>query len=118
MAQLEGMGFPTIRCQKALLATGNSNPEAAMEWLFSHMEDPGAYLILCTLCDGAHSRKDIDEPMQLSVASGGSPPEPSPEQISMLSDMGFTAAQARKALRETVGVSIVSDDKPQTPLVI
>jgi uncharacterized UBP type Zn finger protein len=41
MAQLEGMGFPTIRCQKALLATGNSDPEAAMEWLFGHMEDSG-----------------------------------------------------------------------------
>ena len=43
MAQLEGMGFPTVRCQKALLATGNSDPEAAMEWLFTHMEDPGTF---------------------------------------------------------------------------
>ena len=41
MAQLEAMGFPTVRCQKALLATGNSDPEAAMEWLFAHMEDSG-----------------------------------------------------------------------------
>lgn len=41
MSQLESMGFPTIRCQKALLATGNSDPEAAMNWLFQHMEDPG-----------------------------------------------------------------------------
>lgn len=41
MAQLEGMGFPTVRCQKALLATGNSDPAAAMDWLFAHMEDPG-----------------------------------------------------------------------------
>ena len=41
MAQLEAMGFPTIRCQKALLATGNQDPEAAMDWLFGHMEDPG-----------------------------------------------------------------------------
>jgi len=41
MAQLEGMGFPPVRCQKALLATGNSGAEAAMEWLFGHMEDPG-----------------------------------------------------------------------------
>ena len=41
MAQLEAMGFPTIRCRKALLATGNQDPEAAMEWLFAHMEDPG-----------------------------------------------------------------------------
>lgn len=42
MAQLEGMGFPIVRCQKALLATGNSDAEVAMEWLFQHMEDPGA----------------------------------------------------------------------------
>jgi ubiquitin carboxyl-terminal hydrolase 5/13 len=42
LAQLEAMGFPLVRCQKALLATGNSDPEAAMEWLFAHMEDPGA----------------------------------------------------------------------------
>lgn len=41
MAQLSAMGFPEVRCQKALLATGNSDPEAAMEWLFAHMEDPG-----------------------------------------------------------------------------
>ena len=41
LGQLEAMGFPTVRCQKALLATGNSDPEAAMNWLFEHMEDPG-----------------------------------------------------------------------------
>ena len=46
MAQLEAMGFPTIRCQKALLATGNRDPEAAMEWLFGHMEDPGTLLAI------------------------------------------------------------------------
>jgi ubiquitin carboxyl-terminal hydrolase 5/13 len=44
MAQLEGMGFPKVRCQKALLATGNADPNAAMEWLFAHMEDPGMNL--------------------------------------------------------------------------
>lgn len=44
MAQLEGMGFPKIRCQKALLATGNADPTVAMEWLFTHMEDPGIAL--------------------------------------------------------------------------
>jgi ubiquitin carboxyl-terminal hydrolase 5/13 len=43
MAQLEGMGFPTVRCQKALLATGNSDPTAAMEWLFQHMDDLGKF---------------------------------------------------------------------------
>ena len=44
MAQLEAMGFPTIRCQKALLATGNSDANVAMEWLFQHMEDPGKFV--------------------------------------------------------------------------
>jgi len=43
LAQLEGMGFPSVRCQKALLATGNSDVEIAMEWLFGHMDDPGVY---------------------------------------------------------------------------
>lgn len=90
MAQLEAMGFPTVRCQKALLATGNSDPEVAMNWLFEHMEDP-----------------DIDDPIQ-PAGSGPSGPEPSIEQISMLSEMGFTPAQARKALRETVSYKAVS----------
>lgn len=43
IAQLESFGFPLIRCQKALLATGNSNAEAAVDWLFAHSEDPGKY---------------------------------------------------------------------------
>jgi ubiquitin carboxyl-terminal hydrolase 5/13 len=48
LEMLQSMGFPLVRCQKALLATGNESGEAAMEWLFGHMEDP-----------------DIDEPIQL-----------------------------------------------------
>jgi len=84
MEQLEGMGFPIIRCQKALLATGNSDSGAAMEWLFAHMDDP-----------------DIDSPLNLSTG-GGNTPEPDPNQITLLADMGFTASQARKAVRETV----------------
>lgn len=88
LAQLEAMGFPLVRCQKALLATGNSDdPEAAMEWLFAHMEDP-----------------DIDDPIVIpQSASGGGGPEPSAEQVGMLAEMGFSRAQARKALRETNG---------------
>ncbi|KAI0089709.1 ubiquitin carboxyl-terminal hydrolase 14 [Irpex rosettiformis] len=84
LAQLEGMGFPTVRCHKALLATGNSDTNAAMEWLFQHMDDP-----------------DIDAPVQLPGSSPG--PEASPETIGMLTDMGFTTAQVKKALRETGG---------------
>ena len=44
---------------------------------------------------------DIDDPIASSDGIA-SVPEPSAEQVSMLCDMGFTAAQAKKALRETV----------------
>jgi len=54
-----------------------------MEWLFAHMEDP-----------------DIDDPIPSQSAGG---PEPSPEAIAMIADMGFTEKQARKALKETGG---------------
>lgn len=84
LAQLQTMGFPLIRCQKALLATGNGDAEAAMEWLFGHMDD-----------------SDIDAPLQ--PISSSSAPEPSTDQINMLGDMGFTSNQAKKALRETGG---------------
>jgi hypothetical protein len=43
---------------------------------------------------------DIDGPIVQTTRSGGA--EPSPEQIGLLADMGFSPAQARKALRETV----------------
>lgn len=50
---------------------------------------------------------DIDAPIGQAV-KGGQGPEPSPEQIGMLADMGFTIPQARKALRETVcGLNVV-----------
>lgn len=41
VAGLMDMGFTENRCKRALLATGNSSAEAAMEWVFSHMEDAG-----------------------------------------------------------------------------
>ncbi|KAI0249448.1 ubiquitin carboxyl-terminal hydrolase 14 [Lactifluus subvellereus] len=96
LAQLEAMGFPSIRCQKALLATGNNDVEAAMEWLFARMEDAGK----------AFPHAHIDAPIgqqSTSGAAAASGPDPSPEQIAVLVDMGFSPAQARKALRETSG---------------
>ncbi|TPX10328.1 uncharacterized protein E0L32_008733 [Thyridium curvatum] len=88
LAQLEAMGFPQVRCEKALHATGNSDANAAMEWLFQHMEDP-----------------DIDAPLDLGSSSGGTGAASTadPEKIEMLGAMGFGAPQARKALKETGG---------------
>ncbi|KAK7207236.1 hypothetical protein BZA70DRAFT_270788 [Myxozyma melibiosi] len=86
MSMLEGMGFPATRCEKALYNTGNADPDAAMNWLFAHMEDP-----------------DIDEPLKLESSGAGESAEISPEGVAMLTDMGFSVAQAKKALKETGG---------------
>ncbi|GAB1319784.1 ubiquitin C-terminal hydrolase Ubp14 [Madurella fahalii] len=85
LAMLEGMGFPTVRCEKALHATGNSDANAAMEWLFGHMDDP-----------------DIDTPLNLpGVAAGANAADP--EKIAMLESMGLGGPRAAKALKETGG---------------
>ncbi|KAK1832068.1 putative ubiquitin carboxyl-terminal hydrolase [Podospora conica] len=85
LATLEAMGFPRVRSEKALHATGNSDANLAMEWCFAHMEDP-----------------DIDTPVQLSAPSGAAAPA-DPEQLAMLDAMGFSGPRATKALKETGG---------------
>ncbi|KAL7815148.1 ubiquitinyl hydrolase [Trichoderma gracile] len=84
VAQLEAMGFPRNRAEKALHATGNSDANAAMEWLFAHLDDA-----------------DIDAPLDLGSGSG--PETADPAKIEMLGAMGFLAPQAKKALKETGG---------------
>lgn len=85
--QLLSMGFPAVRCEKALYATGNSDPEAAMNWLFAHMEDV-----------------DIDEPLALGQAAGKGREAPQDEsKIAQLCEMGIDNARARRALAATGG---------------
>ncbi|KAJ5894425.1 hypothetical protein N7495_006116 [Penicillium taxi] len=85
--QLLGMGFPLVRCEKALHATGNSDTEAAMNWLFAHMEDPS-----------------IDEPLVLDGrVSNSKVTEQDEGKISQLGDMGIEAPRARRALAATGG---------------
>ncbi|KAK0615256.1 hypothetical protein B0T17DRAFT_498146 [Bombardia bombarda] len=89
MAMLEGMGFPTVRCEKALHATGNSDANAAMEWLFAHMDDA-----------------DIDVPLDLSgsgAAATGGGGAADPEKLELLESMGLSGPRAVKALKETGG---------------
>lgn len=86
VAQLEGMGFPRNRCERALHATGNSDANSAMEWLFAHMEDA-----------------DIDAPLDLGGQPSAGASTADPEKIEMLGAMGFGAPQAKKALKETGG---------------
>lgn len=92
--------MPTIRCQRALLATGNNGAEVAMNWLFEHLDDPGE--LRCSRRQRPETNHaDIDEPLVAPAAAASS--GPSDEQIVMISSMGFTPNQARKALRESVG---------------
>ncbi|KAJ5475056.1 Ubiquitin carboxyl-terminal hydrolase 14 [Penicillium diatomitis] len=85
--QLLAMGFPVTRCEKALHATGNSDAEAAMTWLFSHMED-----------------SDIDEPMVLDQKSGSHRSAGQDEsKIAQLGEMGIEPSRAQKALAATNG---------------
>ncbi|KAJ5355776.1 Ubiquitinyl hydrolase [Penicillium concentricum] len=84
--QLMGMGFPAVRCEKALHATGNVDPETAMNWLFAHMEDP-----------------DIDEPLALDRAGTSSSSEQDATKIAQLGDMGIEASRAKRALAATDG---------------
>lgn len=80
LSTLESMGFPEVRCLKALYNTGNNNAEDAMNWLFAHMDDI-----------------DIDEPFTYGATSGESN-EPCDEKIENLANMGFSKKLSKKAL--------------------
>ena len=46
VSQLMAMGFNYLHCQKAAINTSNAGVEEAMNWLLSHMDDPGVFLEL------------------------------------------------------------------------
>ncbi|XP_041479987.1 ubiquitin carboxyl-terminal hydrolase 5-like [Lytechinus variegatus] len=86
VGQLADMGFPREACRKAVYHTNNMGSEAAMNWIFEHSQDP-----------------DFAEPLQLGQATKKQKTEisVSQESIAMIVSMGFTEAQATKALRAT-----------------
>jgi ubiquitin carboxyl-terminal hydrolase 5/13 len=104
VTQLEIMGFPRVRCEKALRATGNNDAESAMEWMFLHMEDPGVFSPKLQLATGMFMTCldiDVAESPVMQQSAGGALEAPS-EMVVMLTEMGFTVNQAKKALREAV----------------
>ncbi|WFD08409.1 ubiquitinyl hydrolase 1 [Malassezia vespertilionis] len=76
LEMLIAMGFSENRCKRALDATGSGDPEAAANWLFERMDD-----------------STLDAPLTVSA---------SPD-TTMLEEMGFSKAQATKALRMNNG---------------
>lgn len=86
LSQLLGMGFPQVRCERALYSTGNSDLEAAMNWLLSHLEDP-----------------EIDEPINKKGVSGNWADEADATKVAQLNDMGIDDSRAKRALVATGG---------------
>ena len=41
VSQLVSMGFNHLHCRKGAIKTSNDGVEEAMNWLLSHMDDPG-----------------------------------------------------------------------------
>lgn len=57
LSALTDMGFPRLRCEKALILTGNKSVDKALEWLMAHESDA-----------------DIDEPLQVVGSTAKAPP--------------------------------------------
>ena len=85
IAQLAEMGFPVEACKRAVYSTQNSGVEPAMAWIMEHMTDA-----------------DFASPFTVpgtQPAGGGF--QADPDSVALIVSMGFTPAQAERALRET-----------------
>merc|ERR1712127_573492 len=83
--QLVEMGFSENACKRAIHTVGEV--AAGLDWLCGHLEDP-----------------DLNDPFQVFVApvkTSGNSMEFKPEDIMMITSMGFTEKQAKKALKNT-----------------
>jgi len=84
VAALCAMDFPEIRARKAAINTGNSGVDAALNWVFQHMEDA-----------------DIDAPIAAPTPAAASGAAVDEQGITALMDMGFSREQAARALKAT-----------------
>jgi hypothetical protein len=85
------MGFGENGAKRAAMATNNTNADAAMEWVFAHMEDA-----------------NFNDPLPEATAEGAAPPAPaaaadgpSEEVVGTLMSFGFTRPQVEAALKST-----------------
>jgi len=81
---LMNMGFGFEACRKAAYHTKNGGTEQAMEWIFSHMDDP-----------------DLNDPLVIEQPkSATSEVTVNQDDVQMLCAMGFTVQQGTKALKK------------------
>ncbi|KAL1463523.1 hypothetical protein WDU94_015268 [Cyamophila willieti] len=81
------MGFPPEACKKAAYFTKNAGPEPATEWIMQHIGDA-----------------DFSDPFVvpgMTAPAASSDFVPNEDAIESITGMGFTRAQAIKALKET-----------------
>ncbi|KAJ2201881.1 ubiquitin C-terminal hydrolase Ubp14, partial [Coemansia sp. RSA 518] len=83
VALLESMGFPRVRCVKAVKKTGNTGAEPAMNWIFEHMDDA-----------------DIDAP---DSEPQGTAAVADPAAVEQLMAMGFPQARVERELLQSDG---------------
>ena len=90
VAQLLGIGFPDGACKRASAATASngSGLDSVLEWLAARMDDPDF---------GAEYAEEGIASVPTSSASASS------ADVAVLTEMGFSEARARRALRETQG---------------
>ncbi|KAJ2541270.1 ubiquitin C-terminal hydrolase Ubp14 [Coemansia sp. RSA 1933] len=86
VAQLESMGFPRVRCVKAVRSTGNTGPDTAMNWIFEHMDDP--------TIDDPEPQQPLSQPPQSAA---------DPEAVQQLMLMGFPQDRVERALGAAAG---------------
>lgn len=84
VVQLVSMGFNKEGCRKAVYHTKNQGIEPAMNWVLEHMEDP-----------------DFAEPLSVPGSGVKETESVNEEAVGMIISMGFTQAQAIKALKST-----------------
>ena len=80
--QLVSMGFLENGCKRAAIATGNSDAEAAMNWLLEHMEDP-----------------NLNDPIVSGASAAPSVFIPDSDAVTMITSMGYSNQQATAALK-------------------
>ncbi|ODN05979.1 Ubiquitin carboxyl-terminal hydrolase 5 [Orchesella cincta] len=85
VSQLMEMGFHPNACRRAVMLSGNAGAEIAMNWIMQHMEDP-----------------DLNDPINCDDAGPQSGSFlANPDALASIVSMGFTPAQALKALQAT-----------------
>mmetsp|Transcript_14362 Transcript_14362/g.21525 ORF Transcript_14362/g.21525 Transcript_14362/m.21525 type:complete len:869 (-) Transcript_14362:55-2661(-) len=85
VAQLMSMGFSENGSKRAALATHNTDADAAMGWVFAHMEDPDFN----------------DPPASAERCNSASSPAVDANSLAMLTSFGYTEKQCMAALKAT-----------------